>query len=294
MKKSVPFVIMCVLALGLGFLLWWFIRETPIENPGNTEPEMENLDFVAADFLPTFDANGDLQVTLDEFKLNYGREPLIFHEENGGPALGADKAFSRWDRDRNGVVDAEDLKLIDNKAWASFQAEAEKRRLRARDWNGRHLMLNEHQDRTYTTETSAFKRNEVPYAGRYWNPKYLSSWMRVVTPANETKEGYASVANGKLFLLTPDAKLSVYDESKIMASDLGPDVPQMRYARAIQQTPFDDPGGNLELAGKCTEWGMRTEAGVLYARVLIFERDNKEALTALGYRLQGDMYVEVK
>ncbi|MCA8913206.1 MAG: hypothetical protein KDB82_16015 [Planctomycetes bacterium] len=294
MKKVVPFVILAVLGTGLGLLIWWAFREKPVDNPGNTEPEMENLDFVAADFLPTFDINEDLQVTFDEFKERYGKGPLIFHEENGGPALSAEQAFKRWDRDQNGVVDHEDLKLIDNKAWAAFQAQAEKRGLRARDWNGRYLMLNEHQDRTYETELGALKRKEVPYAGRYWKPKYLASWVRVVTPKNETVEGYGSHNNGKLFLLTPDAKLSVYDEDEVMASDLGPDTPQMQYARGITSTPFDDTQGNLELAKKCAAWGMAKEAGMLCARVLVFDPHNEAALKALGYRLEGDRFIEDK
>jgi hypothetical protein len=295
MKKLLPLVVIAVLGLGLGFLAWWIVREKPSNQPANNEPEMENLDFVAADFLPTFDINGDKQVTFDEFKERYGKGPLIFHEENGGPALSPEKAFKQWDRDQSGVVDIDDLRLIDNKTWEQFRAKAEKRGLRARDWKGRFLMLNEQQDRTYETEKGPHKRGEVPFAGRYWDPKRMKSWLRVVTKENQTIEGYGSRSkNGKLLLLTPDARLTVLDEDEVTVKDLGSDVPQMQYARAIVKTPFGDTRGNLELAKKCIKWGMRTEAGMLYARVLVFEPGNKEALTALGYRLDGDKFLKVR
>lgn len=298
MKKSLPFVVLCLLALGLGFMVWWMVREPHTDPVTNTEPEMKNRDFQVADFVPTFDLNNDKRVTYDEFLQSYGKSPiegeppLVFHEENGGPALSPEEAFKRWDHDKSGIVDVLDIKFIEDKAWANFQAEAEKRGLRAREWDGVRLMLNTLQDGTYVVEVAAAKVGELPFAGRYWKADYLGDWVRVITPDNRTLEGYASHSRDKLFLLTSDAKLSVFDEAKVTVKDLGPDTPQAQYAATIRNIALKDASANLELAKKCREWGMRTEAGMLFARVLVFDRANQEALDALGYKLDGDNYIQ--
>lgn len=289
MKRAAPVIVVAVLGLGLGLMIWWITRSKPADPPIDSGPSQANIDFKPEDFIPTFDLNEDGQVTFEEFNQRYGRPladdtpPLIFHQDNNGPALDAREAFKRWDRDGNDVVDRADMQRIENKAWRNYQAEAEKKRLKAVAFGDRWMMLNEHQLRTYEAEMGAGARDEFPYAGKFWNARYLANWSTLVDEGGNTLEGYLWNNGSRFFLLTADARLSTYDPEVVTTAAAAEDDPHNLYAAAVKALRFDDVEANLELARQCVDWGMRTEAGMLYARVLVFEPANKEALDALGF-----------
>lgn len=298
MKKAAPVIIVVILGLGLGVMVWWVTRSDPVDPPiGNCNPQA-NEDFSAADFIPTFDLNDDGQVTFEEFNQRYGKPladnspPMIFHEDNDGPALDAQAAFKRWDRDANGIVNAADMQRIENKAWRKYQDEAEKKRLKAVTFGDKWMMLNAHQHRTYETEQGALARDEHPFAGKFWKARYLGNWATLVDEDGETHEGFISRSETRIFLLTNDAKLSVYDPAKVTVSEAAEGDPHNKYAAQVKQAKYFDIEANLELAGKCLEWGMTAEAGMLFARVLVFDGTNKEALAALGYTEKDGHYFE--
>jgi hypothetical protein len=84
----------------------------------------------------------------------------------------------------------------------------------------------------------------------------------------------------------------VKDPAKVELTQMPDNDPHMLYATEVARISFDVPQKNLELARRCIEWGMKAEAEMLYARVLIFQRDNQEALDAVGMKLEGDHFKE--
>jgi len=303
MNKAAPILIVAILGLGLGVVIWWVVRSEPSDPPPDTDSDEQPIvheDFVAMDFIPTFDLNADGHVTFDEFKQRYGSPladnapVLIFHEGDDGAALSAEEAFKRWDRDDNGVVNRADMRLFENKNWREYKALADRKGLKVIVYGDRWMMLNDHQVRAYNSEAGASARKELPFAGKYWAERYLGDWATVTDADGETQEGYLSRNDTRIFLLTSDASLVVFDPAKVSVSEAPPDDPHNLYATEIRQTTFDNTAANLELARKCTDWGMATEADTLYARVLIFEPTNEEALKALGYTEKDGHYTEGK
>jgi hypothetical protein len=297
MKKAVPAIVIVLLALVAAWLIAKLSGDAP-PPPANNGEFSGNIDFKAEDFIPTFDLDADGKVTLDEFKQRYGKPlaegqpPLIFHTQAGGPELSAEDAFHKyWDRDSNGVVDAADMRAAADNRWVAFRDDANRKGLKAVDFEGRYLALNTAQNGTFEAESGASTRKELPYAGRFWAARYFGSWVQV-TEADGDVQGFGSYSNGKLYLLTPDAKLSVKDPAKVQVSELGDEAPQMQYARELAKFRFDDVQANLQLARKCRQWGMLTEAGMLYARVLVFEPANQEALDALDLTVKDGQFVK--
>lgn len=298
MKKAAPVLVVAFLGLVLGVLIWWLTRGDTLDTTPDDGGAQANKDFKPEDFIPTFDVNGDKQVTYEEFVQRYGKSlsddapVLIFHEDDDGPALTAADAFKRWDRNADGIVDWQDMQSLEHTSWRAFQDEAEAKGLKAVSFGDRWLMLNTHQLKTYDTETGALAREEQPFAGKFWASKYLGNWATLMDADGDTREGYLSKTETRLFLLTDDAKLSVFDPAKVDVTEAGPDDPHNLYAAEVKKTKFDDVQANLALARKCVEWGMRTEADMLYARVLIFAPTNEEALNALGYTEKDGHYTE--
>lgn len=188
MKKAIPVFLIVLLAMGAAWLIAKMTGEDPVKPPIDGGVDNRNLDFKAEDFIPTFDLDNDGQVTLEEFKQRYGKPlsegspPLIFHEQNNGPELTAEQAFKNyWDRDSNGVVDAADIKAAADNRWIAFRDDANRRGLKAVDFEGRYLALNRAQDGTYEAELGAMARKELPFAGRFWATKYFGAWMRCST-----------------------------------------------------------------------------------------------------------------
>ena len=281
MKKFVPLAIAIVVGGVSGVFVWRHMSAPAPVDPG---PEHHSVAFAVEEFIPTFDTDGDGRVTFEEFSQRYGKPlaegeaVMIFHRDNG-PPLTAEEAFRRWDTDKNGVVDATDLELISNSAWKTFSAEAEAKRLRPLRYNTRFMMLNAHQLRTFETEVGAMALKQVPWAGRFFDIKYLTQWVSITDKDGKTVYGFSLEERGRLWLLDADAKLTVHPEG----TEPTPidDAPQTQYAKLIAKTPVDDPALNLTLAKQCREWGLTREAGMLFARVLLFEPRNAEALDAL-------------
>ena len=297
MKKAAPVLIIAVLGLGLGVMIWWVTRTDPVP-PTPNDPEQVNVDFKPENFIATFDLNEDGEVTFDEFNKRYGKPladnspPLIFHEDNDGPALDAAEAFKRWDRDANKVINANDMQLIENKAWRNFQAEAEKKKLKAVVYGDQWLMLNEHQLAAHDAEVAGLAREELPYAGKFWAERYLGKWVTLVDEKGDVHEGYMSRSETRIFLLTDDARLSAHDPAIVTVTEAPADEPHNLYAAEIRKIKFDQRDPNLELARKCVNWDLVTEGDTLYSRVLIFEPTNEEALNALGLTEKDGHFTE--
>lgn len=294
MKKLAPLAAILVLAAAVGVVVYYATRpsETP-DPPANVPVEPKrNLDFKPEDFMTQFDLDSDGKVTVEEFNARYGKgdPPLVFHERDGAPALSAEDAFKRWDRNRNGTVDADDIKQLGDKELLERMEDAARRGLHTVNWNGVEMYLNSHQMRTFEAEAGAMARDELPFAGTFWSREHLKRpWTRLIEGGTETF-GFTAERNGRIFVLTGNAELLVKDPAKVELAQMPDDDPHMLYAAEIARITFDMPGKNLELARRCKQWGLKVEAGMLYARVLIFQRDNQEALEALGYRLEGDHY----
>ncbi|MBZ0137567.1 MAG: hypothetical protein K8I27_14470 [Planctomycetes bacterium] len=289
MKKIAPVLLIVVLGLALGLLIWWVTRDDAVQAPPPPPgPEYANVDFVPVDFIPVFDQDKDGQVSFEEFKRLYGTSlkdnspPLIFHDDNNGPPLSAEQAFKKWDLDANGVVNDADMKQRGEDAWHGFQKEADGRGLKAVAYGSKWMMLNDIQLRAFDAEKAALARGEYPFAGSFWKAKYIGEWVTITDANGVSVSGFLSRTETRVFLLTADAKLNAYDPATVNISKAPADDPHNQYAAGIRRTGFLDADGNLELARHCMNWGMGAEAGMLYARVLILDPDNEEALNALG------------
>jgi hypothetical protein len=294
MKKLVPVLAIVVLAGVLAVVVYFATRPTtPQDPPVNSVVAPTNPTFEIEDFMVNFDHDSDGTVTYEEFSQRYGQgePPLVFTAANQKDLLSAQDAFKQWDRNQNGVIDADDIKQLTDKEWLKHARDVARRDLKFVDWKGVQYTMNEHQVRTFDAESGAMARGELPYAGTFWQAFHLAGrWSRVKDADGEVT-GYASERNGRVFILTGKAEIVVKDPAKVELAHLPADDPHMLYAAEIARLPFDLPEENLALARKCKEWGMLAEAGMLYARVLIFQPANTEALDALGYRLEGTKFV---
>ena len=294
MNKALPVVAIVLLALIAALLIWKFSGPDPVPPPIIDNDPAQNIPFEAADFIDTFDVDGDRSVSLEEFKQRYGvpledgKPELVMQNPKTGKPLNAEDAFKlHWDRDSNGVVDARDIELISDSAWLAFHQKTKRAGLTPVRYDGKFYGLNEHQQRTMEAEVGAAANNEVPFAGQFWAKKYFQSWVKVEDAAGETLEGFAYEGNGRIYILSSNASLTVKDPAKVTIQTID-DAPQTKYAKAVVGLSFIDGDANLALANKCMEWGMKHEAGMLYARVLITQPDNKTALDALGFkRVEG-------
>jgi hypothetical protein len=294
MKKIVPIIGIVALAGLLAVVVYYATRSTrPIDPPVDGGYVPENPTFKIEDFMFNFDHDADGKVTFEEFNERYGKgePPLVFTEGDGAEPLSAPNAFKKWDRNRNGFIDADDIRLLQDKEFLGDAAEIKRRGLEPIQWKDKLYGMNQHQVRTFEAETGALARGELPFAGTFWKPSHLEGRWSLVRDAEGEFFGYVSERNGRLFILTEKAELTVKDPAKVEVSSKPADDPHMLYAAAIKDVPFDVPVKNLELARKCKEWGLKVEAGMLYARVLVFDPTNKEALDELGYRLEGEKFV---
>jgi hypothetical protein len=295
MKKLGPYAAVLLLAGVLAVVVYYATRPAkPVDPPVNGCVVPKNETFKIDDFMFNFDHDSDGKVTFEEFTQRYGQgdPPLVFTKEDGADPMSAADAFKQWDRNRNGSIDTDDIRQLEDKEWLAYAQGLARQGLQAVTWNGVQYGLNEHQLRTFNAETGALARKELPFAGAFWDTKYFGGrWSRVSEPEKSDVLGYLHEGNGRLFILTEKAELQVKDPARVQISQLPADDPHMLYAAEIAKTAFDEPDKNLELARKCKQWGMVVEAGMLYARVLIFRPGDKESLDALGYRLDGPRFV---
>ncbi|MBE7491104.1 MAG: hypothetical protein HS108_05025 [Planctomycetes bacterium] len=295
-QRLVLFVLIPLLAIAAGVLLY-FVAFRPRgagNGAGNTPPEVVGKPFDKDSFFAEFDLNGDHAVSFEEFDRVYstwGQEKR-FSRGPGQPALASREAFDFFDRNGDGAIDAEDVRFAWDQAWLDFAAGARARGLIPRDWKGRWLALNKQQDEALGKEKGALARRELPFAGAFFDARYLveGRWARLTKDDGESVDGFVSEKDGRLWLVSPDARLLVFKPGTVHVSEL-PDSPHNEYVRAVREVTFDDTEANLKLARRCVQWGLKREAGALYARVLIFDRANAEALEALQLRLEGDSYL---
>lgn len=291
MKKALPAVGVVVLSIVLGFVMWWIFREGPTEDPpANTDQAEDAPVFDPAEFIATFDRDGDGIVTPTEFEHLYGHEPYIFHARDGAPAMKVQEAFAAWDKDKNGVIDGADVKRITDKAWEKFFTNTMKAGLNPKDHNGEFLALSKVQFKLYAQEEAAAIAGELPFASEYFDAKYLGTWAEL-TEGTMRYQGYVTEHAGKYWLLTADRKLTVFDKHDATVNWL-PEAPPTLYAAEVSKIAWDDVQANLELARKTDEWQMPQEKRMLYGRVLIFDGDNPEALEALGYEYRDGRHIE--
>ena len=216
MNKAIPVVAIVLLALVAALLIWKFSQSTPVGPTAGNGSNITDVEFKSEDFIPAFDSNGDGHVTLDEFRQRYGKPlaegeaPFVLYHPQTKKALTAEEAFKKhWDRNSDGVIDARDMELGKDNAWLAFFKKASDAGLTPVRIGDNFYALNEDQNRTMEAEAGAKARKEVPFAGHFWDAKYFQSWAKVYDPKAGETEGFVSEANGRLYLLSSDAALTV-------------------------------------------------------------------------------------
>lgn len=286
-SKLVPAFVLAGLALGTGVAIWWVTQR-----PAEPIQQVQTEDYNPTKFFAMFDADGDKQVSRDEFRARYesADQPMRFTDLAGTP-LDTAMAFDLWDKDNNGVIDDVDFGQHIDRSWEKFRDATAASGLTPKEYAGRWLALNGGQLLVHDREVGARNRGELPFGGAYFDQKYLQgAWSRV-TDARGSHEGFLLDEGEKHWLLMTQGTLRVFSKGAVSVLAL-PEAPQNQYAREIGKTLFEDTAGNLALARRCRDWGMRREAEMLYGRVLVFERDQAEALEFMGLRLQGNEYVK--
>lgn len=276
--------------IAAAFLLY---QGPPAANGGN-EPEIIDKPFDKEHFLETFDVNDDKRVTFEEFDGVYtawGAEKR-FSRGPGQPALDSKQAFAFFDHNGDGAIDNDDVRVALDANWQKFAAAAMEKGLTPRDWKGKFLALNQQQIDTYNKEKGAAARGELPFGGAFFDAKMLNTgrWGIVTKAGGEQVEGFLSEKEGRVWVVTQEARMLVFKPDDVTVKEV-PDAPALEYIREVQKIAFDDTAANLKLAKQCAQWGLKREAGALFARVLIFDRANAEALEALQLKLEGDKYV---
>lgn len=285
-----------VLAVGAGALLYWVAAgpATGANNAGNNAAEVINKPFEKDDFFPEFDLNHDKAITFAEFDSVYATwgQDKRFSRGPGQPGLDSKQAFAFFDQNSDGSIDIEDLRYAYDLAWQEFSRAAMAKGLTAKEWKGQKLALNQHQLDAYNKEKGALVVNELPFGGAFFDRKYLLTgrYGRVTKQDGASVEGFLSEREGRLWVVTTDARLLVFKPDSVTVAE-DPNAPALEYINRVKDTPFDDVAANLKLALRCYELGLKTEAGAMFARVLIFDRENKQALDALRLKLDGDRYV---
>lgn len=276
---------------------WWLLRDNDGKGnvvPGNLPAQIEDRPFERDDFFPTFDLNQDKSVTFEEFERVYATwgEDKRFSRGPGQPGLDARAAFDFFDLNRDGGINADDIRFAWDDKWHKFAQLTRDRGLTPRIFKGRWLALNQHQVDALAKEEGAIARGELPFAGAFFDRKLLLSgrYGLVTRPDGTSNEGFLSERDGRIWVVAGDARLLVFKPDAVTVKEL-PASPALEYIKAVSTTPFDEPAANLKLALRCIELGLKTEAGALFARVLIFEPGNSMALEALNLRLENDRFV---
>jgi hypothetical protein len=294
------YIIIAALVLfagGLAFAVWWMGKGTPPVD--NTPPGPVDVPFPTDKFFLTFDLNKDGTIPLEEFVMAHemgaaSKFPFEFNKGPGQPPLKPEDAFAHLDLNRNGKLDRTDLETSYDKAWLAFKQSSADKGFEARIWRDKWMTFNPEQSRVINAETGARNRGELPFGGQFFPKKYFDQkrYVAVVNDQGETTQGFLweDRTNNRLHVLRGDAVIDVFDPAKVSITEM-PSAPQLEYIQAVQDTPYDNPQRNLELARRCKELGLLTEAGMMYSRVLVFEPENKEALDALGFENKDGKFV---
>ncbi len=327
MNKPLILLLAVVVVLAASIYAIYYLNQTPDPGP----PPVVNYGqswskYVSEYFERGCDADGDGRLSYEEFAKGYGDVRLNKSERE---VYEAKEAFTILDVNRNGFIEKDDIarldKFRDGKEYMKHREELAAQGLAVQHWNGVEVVLNPLQVDWLDAEDGAFKRGELPYAGKYFDRKWFGlwdeekrpqgpplqhlkkpSWGRVTLADGKTHEGFVretrnvedakkdGLAPGKVYVLSYDARLNAFAEEKVQAVDYFEGSPQARYLKAVSEIWINETAKQLELARQCVKDGMQADALTLYKRVLIFEHDNKEALEALGYKLNGRLYLKVK
>ena len=327
MKKPLILLLAVVVVLAASaYAIFYFMQKPdsgppPVINYGQSWSK-----YVSEYFDRGCDVDGDGRLSYDEFARGYRDVRLNKSERE---VYQAKEAFTILDVNHNGFIDKDDIarldKFRDGKEYMRYREDLAAQGLALQHWNGIEVVLNPVQVDWLDAEDGAFKRNELPYAGRYFDRKWFGewedekrpqapplhhlkkpSWARVTMADGHVHEGFTretkdaelakkdGLAPGKVYVLTYDARLNAFAAEKVQTVEYFEGSPQAKYLKAVSETSINDTAKQLELARQCVKDGMQADALTLYKRVLIFEHDNKEALEALGYELNGRQYVKVK
>jgi len=294
---SLILLIVVIMAAVAAAVTWWVLSGAPPDD-GNQQARETEEPFPTEAFFTVFDLDQSGKITPDEFTLAYAKweqKRRYFTSGSGGALMTAAEAFRELDVNKDGVLDRKDLQVAYDSAWLKFKLNCAAKGLEARLWKGKWLKLNPQQVEVLNKEIGAANRDELPFGGAFFDKKYFEGrrFVEISTASGESARGFLREdrANARLQLLTGDAMLRVFRPDEVKVQDL-PDAPQLEYIERVANTSYEDPAACLELARRCKELGLLREAGMMYARVLVFERENEEAQRELGFRLEGDKFVK--
>lgn len=286
-RSLVPAIVFAGLAAGAAAAIWWVTQR-----PAEPQQQVESRDYNPGEFFAMFDADNNKEVSQEEFRARYesADKPMRFTDLAGTP-VDTKTAFALWDKDKNGIIDLADFGQHVDRSWEKFRDTTAAQGLTPKEYAGRWLALNGGQLAVFDREVGARNRDELPFGGAYFDKKYLAGLWSRVADARGSYEGYLLDEGDKHWLLMTQGTLRVFAKNAVTVTPL-PDAPQNAYAREVAKALLEDTAANLGLARRCRDWGMKLEADMMYGRVLVFERDNAEALEHLGLRLQGNEYVK--
>ncbi len=287
------------------------LTQTPETEPAPIKDYEKNLSQILGAYMEKGDSNGDGKLNFDEFKVRYRDQKL---DKSARETFTDEEAFRIFDHNHDQVLDTKDVEY-----WARVDRNAEIKKtieedaeagLVAMAFNGKMIKANPFQKDWINAETSYMKTDCLPYSGAPlgFPRKYFQKFARVTFADGTSVQGFVregdgseaakkdELANDRVYVLTNDRKLSVFDRAKVQAIEYTQDSPQLRFVQKIADPKLmlDDVPAHLELARQCIKDGMKDDALSMYRRVLIFQFDNDEALKAMGLKLNGRHYIMVK
>ncbi|KAA0216862.1 EF-hand domain-containing protein [bacterium] len=259
---------------------------------------------VVREYLKDHDKDGDGRLSQDEFREAYEKAKLdLFH------TLDVVAAFNRLDADRDRSITEADARIFE-------QDEKRQDRLKEKEADAEQGLVeieidsvkvkaNPHQREWILAELAAFKLQQLPWAGTYFERRYLKRYGRVRLKDGSVLEGFIregdgsaaaledKLADGRLFLLTDNRRLTTYDRAAVSDVEYNDEHPRARFMRQVQAARLSDADAQLLLARECLRLGLKDDALTFFRRVLVFQPGNEEAQKALGLRLDGRLFVAV-
>lgn len=257
MKKLAPWLVALVAGAGLGLLGWYMLR-TPEQAANGRAAEIVDKKYDRATFFDDFDwMQKDGRVTFEEFSALYGEGEgkHIFTEGPGQPALTAQEAFARWDRDRNGVVDELDFRLIENTGIDNFRKAALAKNLSPEIYFDKMLALNAHQQRVFDDTMAAESLGQLFWRGQFLALKYFEEWGSVTTSKGDEFTGFVSRNADRFTIVVPtlERREFNYDAAREAEKPAATRMNVRITARPAEATEHEGL--------KYTDWGRVTRGG---------------------------------
>lgn len=259
---------------------------------------------VVREYLKDHDKDRDGRVSQDEFREAYDKAKLdLFH------TLDVVEAFSRLDADRDKFITESDARIFE-------QDEKKQDRLKEKETDAEQGLVeieidsvkvkaNPHQREWILAELAALKQQQLPWAGTYFERRYLKRYGRVRFKDGRIVEGFVregdtsqaavddKLADGKLYVLTDNRRLTTYDRATVSDVEYDDEHARARFMRRVQASRLSDVDAQLELARESLRLGLKDDAQTFFRRVLVFQPGNDEAQKALGIKLNGKLFVAV-